>query len=162
MIKPLLQKLIVAVNGSEQSLSAAMYSIMLAMQYKCELKAVYVVDSATLKQLELSRFFIPEESARYKERLTEDGQKYLEYVKRLAEGKKLKIETELRTGSVWREIVTSADEFGADLIILGGKKADYLVERYKTSSTNSEIIGSANCNVLIVKQGDVDGIFKLA
>lgn len=87
MIKPLLQKLIVAVNGSEQSLSAAMYSIMLAMQYKCELKAVYVVDSATLKQLELSRFFIPEESARYKERLTEDGQKYLEYVKRLAEGK---------------------------------------------------------------------------
>ena len=85
MIKPLLRKLIVAVNGSEQSLSAAMYSIMLAMQYKCELKAVYVVDTATLKQLELSRFFIPEESARYKERLTEDGQKYLEYVKRLAE-----------------------------------------------------------------------------
>ncbi|MBR1614966.1 MAG: universal stress protein, partial [Treponema sp.] len=54
------------------------------------------------------------------------------------------------------------DEFGADLIILGGKKADNLVERYKTSSTNSEIIGSANCNVLIVKQGDVDGLFKLA
>ncbi len=162
MIKPLLRKLIVAVNGSEQSLSAAMYSIMLAMQYKCELKAVYVVDTATLKQLELSKFFVPDEVARYKEKLHEDGQKYLDYVKKLAAEKKVEISTELKAGSVWREIVVSADEFGADLIILGGKKADYLVERYKTSSTNSEIIGSANCNVLIVKQGDVDGLFKLA
>ncbi len=162
MIKPLLQKLLVAVNGSEQSLNAAMYSIMLAMQYKCELKAVYVVDTATLKQLELSRFFIPEEAARYKERLNEDGQKYLDYVKRLADGKKLKIETELRTGSVWREIITAADDFNADLIILGGKKADSLVHHYKTSTTNAELIGSANCNVLIVKKGDLDGLFKLA
>ncbi|MBR1614261.1 MAG: universal stress protein, partial [Treponema sp.] len=78
MIKPLLRKLIVAVNGSEQSLSAAMYSIMLAMQYKCELKAVYVVDTATLKQLELSKFFVPDEVARYREKLHEDGQKYLD------------------------------------------------------------------------------------
>ena len=162
MIKPLLRKLIVAVNGSEQSLSAAMYSIMLAMQYKCELKAVYVVDTATLKQLELSKFFVPDEVARYREKLHEDGQKYLDYVKKFAAEKKVEISTELKAGSVWREIVVSADEFGADLIILGGKKADYLVERYKTSSTNSEIIGSENCNVLIVKQGDVDGLFKLA
>jgi len=39
---------------------------MLAMQYKCELKAVYVVDTATLKQLELSKFFVPDEVARYR------------------------------------------------------------------------------------------------
>ena len=75
MIKPLLQKLVVAVNGSEQSLNAAMYAIMFAKQYKCDLKVVYVVDTATLKQLELSNFFIPDESARYKARLESDGQK---------------------------------------------------------------------------------------
>ena len=162
MIKPLLQKLVVAVNGSEQSLNAAMYAIMFAKQYKCDLKVVYVVDTATLKQLELSKFFIPDEAERYKARLESDGQKYLDYVARLAAEKKVQISTELRKGSVWNEIVTAADEFDASLIMLGGKRRDYLGRLYKTSPVNSEIIGSTNRNVFIVKEEDVEGLFKLA
>ena len=61
MIKPLIQKVVVAINGSEQSLHAAMYAILMAKQYKCSLKAVYVVDTAALKFLSMSRFFLKNE-----------------------------------------------------------------------------------------------------
>lgn len=167
MLKPLIQKIIVAVNGSEHSLKASMYAIMYAKEYKCSLKAVYVVDSATLKQLELSKFFIPEEVERYQKNLTSDGERYLAYVKKLADDKKVKIETELRTGSVWAELIKSADEYEADLIMLGGKKSSSTsmgnsIKYDKVSSTNSEIIGSANCNVLVVKESDIEKMFKLA
>lgn len=167
MIKPLFQKVIVAVNGSEQSLNAAMYAILFAKEQKCELKAIYVVDSATLKQLELSKFFIPEESERYFKNLKADGERYLSYVKRLADSKKVKIQTELREGAVWSQLITSADEFGADLIILGGKKVETgsmntVLKHDKISSTNSEIIGSAKCNVLVVKDGDIEKLFNIA
>ena len=65
MIKPLFQKIVVAINGSEQSLHAAMYAILLAKQYKCSLKAVYVVDTAALKFLSMSKFFLKTESQKY-------------------------------------------------------------------------------------------------
>lgn len=167
MIKPLFQKIIVAVNGSEYSLRAAMYGIMMAKMYKCDLKVIYVVDTATLKQLELSKFFIAEESARYEQKLNADGERYLQYVIELAKQKSVKIETELRKGSVWSQIITSADEFSADLILIGGKKVatgsmNSVMRRDKTSATNSEIIGSASCNVLVVKEPDIEKLFKLA
>jgi len=167
MLKSLIQKTVVAVNGSEQSLRAAMYAIMYAKQYNCELKVVYVVDSATLKQLELSKFLIPEESARYLNNLNADGNRYLAYVKKLADEKKVKIETELRTGAVWSELIKASEEYEADLIFLGGKKAENgslrsVLKHDKISSTNSEIVGSANCNVLVVKENDIEKLFKLA
>ena len=65
MIKPLIQKVVVAINGSEQSLHAAMYAILMAKQYKCSLKAMYVVDTAALKFLSMSRFFLKNESQKY-------------------------------------------------------------------------------------------------
>ena len=69
MIKPLIQKVIVAINGSEKSLHAAMYGIIMARQYKCELKAVYVVDTASLRQLTMSGFLYKEESEKYEKNL---------------------------------------------------------------------------------------------
>lgn len=56
MIKPLIQKIVVAVNGSDQSVHAAMYAILVAKQFNCALKAVYVVDTAALKQLTMTNF----------------------------------------------------------------------------------------------------------
>ncbi|MBQ0052410.1 MAG: universal stress protein [Treponema sp.] len=168
MIKPLIQKVVVAVNGSEQSIHAAMYGIMLAKQYKFELKAVYVVDSATLKQLELSKFFLAEEAERYAKNLNSDGERYLKYVAELAKQKDVKIETELRSGAIWSELIKSAEDYKADLILLGGKEhgsnasMNSVLRHDKISATNSEIIGSSNCNVLVVRKPEIEKLFKLA
>ena len=167
MIKPLFERVVVAVNGSEQSLHAAMYGIMLSKTYNCRLKAIYVVDTATLKQLTLSKFFLKEESQRYEKNLYSDGERYLSYVKEMAVKKGVEIDTELRHGSVWSQIIQVSDEFEANLILIGGKKVESgngktFVRHDKVSLTNSEIIGSAQCNVLVVKEPEIEKLFKLA
>ncbi len=167
MIKPLFKKAVVAVNGSEQSLRAAMYGIMMASQYKIELEAVYVVDSETIKQLEMSKIFFAEEASYYLESLKKDGEKYLKYVENLAQQKKIHITTKLCSGAVWSEVLKTADEFDADLILLGGKEhgassMSSAVHHDKASAINSEIIGSAGCNVLVVREPEIDKLFKLA
>ena len=91
MIKPLFQNVLVAVNGSEASLHAAMYGIMMAKQYKLKLKAVFVVDTATLKQLTLSQLFVAEESAGYESNLSTDGNHSLRYIEDLAKQKGVNI-----------------------------------------------------------------------
>ena len=77
-MRSLFKKVIVAVNGSEQSIHASMYSILMAKQLGCELKAVYVVDTATIRQLTLSKFLISDESNNYEKSLEEEGKKLLE------------------------------------------------------------------------------------
>ncbi len=166
MIKPLLERILVAVNGSEQSIRASMYAIMLAKQYNCMLKAIYVVDTATLKQLTMSKFFVAEESERYEKSLNSEGNRYLSYVSQLAEKKGVLVETELRKGAVWSQIVSSADEYGANVIVLGGKKASRdsfrsSLKHDRLSSTNNEIVANANCNVLIVQQDKIEKMFEL-
>ena len=166
MLKPLLQKVLVAVNGSEHSIHAAMYGILLAKQLKCEIKAVYVVDTATLRQLTLSRFFIAEESASYETNMEADGRRYLAYVEELAKSKDVKLQTELLKGAVWSEVLKASDDFDASVILLGGKPhsnaTTEIIKHDMASATNVEIIGSSGRNVLVVKQADMEKLFKLA
>ena len=98
-----------------------MYAVMLAKQYSLVLRAVYVVDTATIKFLTSSKFLVSEEKDSYETDLRRDGKTYLEYVKNLAKSKGMEIETELREGSVWAEIIKAADDFSADMILLGGR-----------------------------------------
>ena len=167
MIKPLFQKIVVAVNGSESSIHAAMYGILLSKQYKCELKAIYVVDTSTLRQLTMSKIFIEEESIDYEKCLERDGNRYLSYLEKHTKKKDVKIKTELKKGAIWSELIKAAEDFGADLILVGGreqpKDAPRNSIRYdKVSTTKSEIIGSASCNVLVVKMPEIEKLFKIA
>jgi len=99
---------------------AAKYAIVLAKLYRCRLSAAYVVDTATIKQLTLSKIFIQEESQEYERSLQTNGERYLAFVEELARAKGVKIERELRRGAVYTEILAVAEEKKADLIILGG------------------------------------------
>ncbi|WP_147634550.1 universal stress protein [Treponema pectinovorum] len=164
MIKPLIQKIIVAVNGSDQSIRAAMYSILFAKQFNCTVKAVYVVDTAALKQLTMTKFFVKDESKKYEENLIKDGNKYLEYITTLAKEKGVKIETQLRRGTPWSEILRAGEEFGADTIFLGGRVHDSSQLSYThdiASATNIEILANAKCNVLVVRQKEIEKLFKI-
>ncbi len=164
----LLKNIIVAVNGSESSMQAAMYAIMMAKQYSLNLKAVYVVDTATLKFLTSSNFLVSEEKDSYEADLRHDGKTYLEYVKNLAKSKGLEIQTELRDGSVWAEIIKAADEFSADMILLGGhetkdkfKAMETAPHRSVAATARSEIVNYAHCPVLVIHKPKIDALFKI-
>ncbi len=160
-MKKVFTNLIVAVSGSEASISAAKYAILMAKEYQCRLTAVYVIDTATLKQLTMTRIFVPQESAEYEKSLEENGERYLAFARELGQSKGLKVEAELRRGAVYSEILSCAEERKADGIILGGWERG----RSSTeiiSASHREILYHANCSVIVVKEPMIDQFFKSA
>ncbi|MBQ2464584.1 MAG: universal stress protein, partial [Treponema sp.] len=105
MIKPLFQRILVGYNGTKSSLHAVMYAILMAKIYKCHVKVVYVVDTATIKRLSLTKYIVPEEGDDLGGRLQQNGGSYLDYASDLAKTKAVKIETELLKGEIWSEII---------------------------------------------------------
>jgi nucleotide-binding universal stress UspA family protein len=162
MINPLFQNVVILINGSEASIHASQYGIMMAKLYRCNLKAVYVVDTATLKQLTLRKFFVAEESEEYQQSLESDGLRYLKYVEELAKAKGVKIEIELRHGAIWSEVIASAEDMKANAILLGGITASGSEQRNVLTDSYQQILANASCSVLMVKEPMVEQLFKLA
>lgn len=160
-MKPLFQTVVVAVSGSEASVSAAKYAIVLAKHYRCRLVAVNVVDTATLKELLLSRIFVEDESFEYEHSLEENGQRYLNYVEELAGRKGVAVEKVLRKGAVSSEIINAADELDADLILLGGV-GEKGGTRDVLSRQNRDILRNAKCSILVVKEPDIEFLYRKA
>ncbi|MDR3191563.1 MAG: universal stress protein [Treponema sp.] len=161
MIKPPISNIVVAITGSDASILAAKYAIVMAKAYRCKMIAVYVVDTATIRQLTLSKIFIQEESQEYEKSLTSNGERYLSFVEELARAKGVKIDREIRRGAVYTEILTVADDRKADLIVLGGWEKDRSTKDI-ISQAHREIMVNAKCSVLLVKEPDIDQIYKQA
>lgn len=168
MLKPLVQNVVVAVNGSESSARAAMYGILMAKQQHLNLKFVYVVDTATLKRLTMSHFLLEEENVDFAQNLRADGKKYLDYAMMLAKKKGVKAQAELLEGSVWGEVISAADKFKAELILVGGsgmKVSGYAAASGSTghfSLADKEIIMNAHCSVMVVRVPKIEQLFRIS
>jgi nucleotide-binding universal stress UspA family protein len=160
-MKPLISNIVVVVTGSDASILAAKYAIVMAKNYRCRLTAVYVVDTATIRQLTLSKIFIQEESQEYEKSLEANGERYLSFVEELARAKGVKAEREIRRGAVYTEILAVADEKKADLVVLGGWEKDRGA-RDIISHSHREIMVNAKCSVLLVKDPGIDQLYKQA
>ena len=160
-MKPLISNIITGITGSDASVSAGKYAIVMAKMYHCQLSMVYVVDTATIKQLMLHKIFIPEESIEYEKSLEANGERYLSFMEELARSKGVKIKKEIRRGAVYTEIVAAAEEQKADLIVMGGRDKDRGA-RDIIGHAHHEIMINAKCSVLVVKDPNIDLIFKQA
>ena len=160
-MNPLISNIVTAVTGTDASILAAKYAIILAKNYHCKLTAVYVVDTATIKQITLSKIFLKEEGAEYERSLENNGKRYLKFVEELARAKGVKAEQIMRKGAIYTEILSVADEKKADLIILGGWEKDTKT-RDIIGHSHREIMANAKCSVLLVKEPDIDKIYKKA
>lgn len=160
-MKPLIQKLLVAISGSDASINAAKYAIVLAKQYHCSLTVVYVVDTATLQELVITKIFVEDERLDYEKNLLANGDRYLNYVKDLAGQKGVRVETVLRKGAIYTEILKESESRGIDLILLGGWERERK-ERDIISEAHREVLLNARCSVLVVKEQNIDQIYKQA
>ena len=160
-MKPLISNIITGITGSDASISAGKYAIVMAKNYHCQLSMIYVVDTATIKQLTLHKIFVPEESIEYERSLEANGERYLSFMDELARSKGIKITKEIRRGAVYTEILTAAEEHRADLIVMGGWEKERSV-RDIIGNAHHEIMINAKCSVLVVKESNIDQIFKQA
>jgi len=158
---PLFSKLLVAVTGSQASIDAAKCAIVMAKQYDCSLAATYVVDTATIRQLAMSKIFVSDESEEFEDSLQANGERYLDYVEELAEKRGVQIDKFLRKGAVCTEILTLARELDIDLILLGGWENDRN-PRDIISQSHREVLVNSTCSVYIVKEPDIDQLYNQA
>jgi len=158
-MKPIVKRILTAISGSESSINAAKYAILLAKQLNFELFVLYVVDTSTLNDLLTSRIFIQEESTNFEHHLRANGNRYLSYVETLAQEKKIKISKILKQGNIATTILETAEEEKCDLIILGGWEINRS-KRDLISRSHMEVLMDSKRTVMIVKESDIDNLFK--
>jgi len=154
-----LAELLVVVNGAESSIEAAKFAMAMARAYASRVTAVYVVDTATIRQLALSRIFVPDEGEEYERSLEETGRRYLSYVEELAKEKRFHVQTRLLKGAIAGEVVKAAAESGADCVVIGGGDSgsayrDAILESYR------EILKNSPCPVLVVRGRKADEAYR--
>jgi nucleotide-binding universal stress UspA family protein len=153
-----ISKIMVYINGTEESITAAQYALTLAASTGATLKVFYVVNTKALNDLVTARIFLKEEQMEYEHDLQADAERYLNHVKDLARTKGITIETESATGNVHQEIVNRVREEDIDLLIIG--ELSHIRSRRDEFYDESErAMRAVPCSVLIVK--DEERVWEL-
>jgi nucleotide-binding universal stress UspA family protein len=147
--KPI-RKIMVYIDGSEQSITAAQYAICLAAFSGAELLAQYVVNTRAVEELLKARIFLKDEQIEYERDMEADAQRYLDYVHELADRKGVSITKKRSKGSVHKEIIDAVTENEVDLLIIGelsriGSRRDAFYDE------SERAMRAVPCSVMIVK-----------
>lgn len=146
-------KVLIYLDGSEGSISALMYAIMLAKSTKAELYAAYVINTKALGDLVKSRIFINEERSEYLSDLTKDASRHIRHAEKLASSKDIDIKTAILEGSPHSEISSYVKENGIDLLIVGSVNV-IRSRREELLSESDRMLRTSDCPVLVVKDND--------
>ena len=145
-----LRQILLYIDGSESSITAAQLAVAMAKAYGSTLRAVYVVNENLLSELLRAKVFVQMEKMNYERDLEEDGRRYLNYVVKLGDRKGLKVETVLRKGVVHEEVSDEVDSSGADLLVQG-ELGEVLSLRDSFYEEGERILRKAKCPVLVVR-----------
>ena len=149
----LIENILVYIDGTEESVAAAQYAILLAGLTDAHLEALYVVNTRALNDLVKSRIFLKEEQADYQRDLELDADKYLQHVQNLASARGVAVDTYKESGSVHQEINRIIREHDIDLLVLG-RISTIRSRRDEMYDEAERAMRSVNCSVLIVKDED--------
>ena len=148
-----IEHILVYVDGSEESVTAAQYGVCLAKSSGCRMTAMYVVNTRALDDLVKTRIFLQEEQEEYRRDLESDSEKYLQHVKKMGDQKGVDIEVVKASGNVHSEIKKAVKESGIDLLLLG-ELSHVRSRRDEFYNEAERATRSVGCSVLIVKDPD--------
>lgn len=147
------QKILVYIDGTEQSVTAAQYAICLAAAYDAELVALYVINTRAMEDLLKANIFLQDEQVEYQTNLEGDAERYLNYVNELATKKGVAVTRKSSKGSVHKEIVAALKEEDIDLLIIG-ELSRIRSRRDEFYDETERAMRLSPCSVLIVKDED--------
>ena len=143
----LFDKILTAIDFSENSDRAFEYALTLATKFDAELTIMHVVN----EPVDLRGFYVPHISFEQLEKEIEDGaMKMMDEFCGARLGAFSNYKTAIVTGIPYDEITRKADEIGASLIVLGthGRTGlDHLI----FGSTAERVVRSANCPVMTIR-----------
>ncbi|HVH14854.1 MAG TPA: universal stress protein [Candidatus Angelobacter sp.] len=138
------KRLLVAVDGSEESVAAAQYAVELAVRMKAELSALHV--------MLLPEYVSDEVRNRLERELSSRGQSALKRVRLAAKGKNVVLSEKMLTTT--KSVITTICDFaasdGAGLIIMGTKGAGG-VANMMLGNVATGVVREARCPVLVVR-----------
>jgi nucleotide-binding universal stress UspA family protein len=152
MNKPI-QNIMVYINGTEGSITAAQYALSLAHSTGASLKAFYVINTKALNELVKARIFLKEEQLNYEQDLRADAERYLNHVRDLAQQKGIPIKTESAMGNVHQEITNRVKDEKIDLLVIG-ELSHIRSRRDEFYDETERAMRTVSCSVLIVKDED--------
>lgn len=141
----MLSKILVPVDGSDNSLRALDHAIFLAKSAGAGVTAMHVMEKPPTVYVE-SQKLLNDIMAKYR---TESG-KILDRCKQIAEKSGVKIETVIAEGDAASNITGYAQNEGFDLIILGSRGLGKFKEMVLGSVSN-KVLHHSKASVLIVK-----------
>lgn len=145
--------ILVYLDGSEDSITAAMAAIALTKRLEGSLTAIYVVNTKALQDLVKARIFLDIEEQEYRRDIEEDAGRYLRHVEELGRQKGVDVKTIKSSGSVNTEVRNYLEENHIDLLVLGGISAIHS-RRDQLLSESDRMMRTAPCPVLVVRDND--------
>ena len=141
------EKILIAIDFSENSDFAFDYALTLAKQFKAELTVMHVIN----EPVDLRGFYVPHISFEELEKEIEEGAtKMMEKFCQAKLDGFTNYKTEIVSGIPYEEIIKKAEETSASLIVLGthGRTGlDHLI----FGSTAERVVRSASCPVLTIR-----------
>jgi nucleotide-binding universal stress UspA family protein len=147
------KKILVYIDGTEQSVTAAQYAICLASFYSAELIALYVINVRAMEDLLKAKIFLKDEQVEYEHDMEADAHRYLNYINELAVKKGVSVIKRSSRGSVHKEIINTINEDEIDLLVIG-ELARIRSRRDEFYDEAERAMRTAPCSVLIVKDED--------
>lgn len=147
MIKTRYSKILVAVDGSKESINAARYAIGLAKKDNAHIIALTAMNLPSLYG------WSPVESPyTWQRKYTKERKKWFEEIERLAKRNNVKIRTEIAesTMSAQGTIVRYAKEHNVDAIVVGTRGMSGFAKQL-LGSTALGVVTYAHCTVIVVK-----------
>ena len=141
------EKILIAIDFSENSEFAFEYALTLAMQFQSELMIMHVIN----EPVDLRGFYVPHISFEQLEKEIEEGaEKMMQKFCQSRMGAYSNYQTTIVTGIPYEEIIKKAEDTGSSLIVLGthGRTGlDHLI----FGSTAERVVRSASCPVLTIR-----------
>jgi nucleotide-binding universal stress UspA family protein len=147
----LLGKILLYIDGSESSMTAAKLAIVLAKRHGSQLRVIYVVNDSLLMELLGSKVFVQMEKLGYERDLEDDGKRYLNYVAKLAERKGVTVETILRKGIVHDVVSQEVDSSGCDVLVHGELEQVLSLHDSVRCEAGNLVLRNVACSVLVVR-----------
>ena len=144
---------LVYLDGSEGSLSAAMYAVLMAKATGARLHALYCVNTKALGDLVKARIFVSQEKAEYLEDLNKDARRHVRHVEKLAGARSLEVETRIVEGSPSAEVNRYVKECGIDLLVIGSVNM-IRSRREELTSESDRMLRTAPCPVLVSRDDE--------
>ena len=153
-LKAKISKILAAIDGSELSIDAADYAVLIAKQNNAQLIALHVIRSEEAYQYasNLTEVVTPTSVESMVQTVKQDSQKWFDIIEQKSNANNVQVKTDIMVSpnSTAGTIVDYAEREGIDLIVMGTRGRSGF-KKLLLGSTASDVIAYAHCLVMIIK-----------